>query len=369
MRVDVKAVKVGWSLARSKVTASAMDMKAYRYGSLSGTGLYRKWEGNEEVQGKEIKRAACLGAGVIGAGWATNFLMKGVPTAVYTRRPESLERVRRSIEKNLEFLVKKDLLTRDFVKQALEMVEYTTDIKTAVQDVQFIQESLPEEYELKQAVLAEVEKYADPAAVIASSTSGLLITEIAKPLQHPERFLGGHPYNPPHLIPLVEIIKGERTSDEAVRTAYDFYTRLGKEPVVLNKEVVGFIANRLQLALYREAIDLVMRGVCSVEDIDKAVVYGPGLRYAALGPNLAFHLGGGEKGIKGLMSALKESTEMRLRDLATWNKEPEGWPDVAYEGVLREIENRPPELGKTMEEIAEFRDNVLIELLKLHRKL
>ncbi|MGI9952771.1 3-hydroxyacyl-CoA dehydrogenase family protein [Moorellaceae bacterium AZ2] len=318
---------------------------------------------------KDIKRVSCLGAGVIGASWATNFLMKGMPVVVYTRRPESLERIRNAIQKNLGFLVKKNVLAQDFVKQALEMVEYTTDIKTAVQGVQFIQESLPEDYDLKKAVLGEVEEYTDPSTIIATSTSGLLISEIAKPLRYPERFLGGHPYNPPHLIPLVEIIKGERTSDEAVQTAYDFYAKLGKEPVVLKKEVVGFIANRLQLALYREAIDLVVRGVCSVEDIDKAVVYGPGLRYAALGPNLAYHLGGGEKGIKGLMSALKESTEMRLRDLAVWTKEPEGWPDIAYQGVLEEIEHRPPELGKKVEEIAEFRDNVLIELLKLHRKL
>ncbi|WP_258359127.1 3-hydroxyacyl-CoA dehydrogenase family protein [Moorella sulfitireducens] len=317
----------------------------------------------------EIKKIACLGAGVIGSGWATNFLMKGIPTKVYTRRQESLQRVKNAVEKNLDFLVKKGFLHEEVKNRALEMVEYTTDLKTAVTGVQFIQESLPEEYDLKHAVMAEVEKYAEPDAIIATSTSGLLITEIAKPMRYPERLVGGHPYNPPHLIPLVEIVKGEKTSDAVVQAAYEFYVRIGKEPVVLNKEVSGFIANRLQLALYREAVDLVTKGVCSVEDIDKAVVYGPGLRYAALGPNLAFHLGGGEKGIKGLMSALKESTEMRLRDMATWSKEPEGWPDVAYEGVLREIENRPPELGKTVGEIAEFRDTVLLELLKLHRKI
>ena len=218
-------------------------------------------------------------------------------------------------------------------------------------------------------MLAEIEKYTLPDTIIASSTSGLLITEIAKFAKYPGRCIGGHPYNPPHLIPLVEITKGEKSSPEAVKCAFDFYALLGKEPVILHKETLGFIANRLQMALYREAIDLVVRGVCSVEDIDKAVLFGPGLRFGIMGPNLIFHLGGGAQGIKGLLTHLHDSGELWLKDMARWTTEPEGWPDMAQEGVLCEIENRPAEFGKTTEEIIEFRDNMLTELLKLHKKL
>lgn len=318
---------------------------------------------------KQIKKVTCLGAGVIGSSWATNFAVQGYPVSVCDISSEQLVGAKKSITKNLEFLINKGILRKEDAANAEGLVTFSTSVEEAVNDVQFIQESGPEKYEIKQQVLTEIENYVSADTIIASSTSGLLITEIAKFAKHPERCVGGHPYNPPHLIPLVEITKGEKSSPEAVKCAYDFYTLLGKEPVILQKETLGFIANRLQRALSREATDLVMRGVCTVEDVDKAVVFGPGLRWAILGPNMVMHLGGGIHGIKGLINHIRDSGNMWLKDMASWTEEPEEWADLAQEGVLREIEKRPAEFGKTTEEIIEFRDNMLIELLKLHKKI
>lgn len=321
------------------------------------------------MEASKIQKCVCLGAGVIGASWATNFAMRGYAVCLCDIKAEQLTEAKKSIANNLDFLVSKGILTTADSTQAQKRVTYSTSVEEAVKDAQFIQESGPENYGIKQQVLAEIEKYTSPETIIASSTSGLLITEIAKMAKHPERCIGGHPYNPPHLIPLVEITKGEKSGSEAVKCAFDFYTLLGKEPVVLHQETLGFIANRLQRAISREATDLVMRGVCSVEDIDKAVLYGPGLRWAILGPNLVMHLGGGAHGIKGLITHIRDSGNLWLKDMADWTEEPEEWADMAQEGVLQEIKNRPAEFGKTTSEIAEFRDNMLIELLKLHKKL
>ena len=173
---------------------------------------------------------------------------------------------------------------------------------------------------------------------------------------------------PSHLIPLVEISKGEKTSQEALKLAYDFYRLLGKEPIILQKEALGFIANRLSVALYREAIDLVLKGVCSVEDIDKAVSFGPGLSYPLMGPNLIYHLGGGPFGIKGIMHHIGPSVELWWADMADWKKVPPSWPDMAQEGVLKEMASRPEEQGRTSEEIARWRDDGLLALLKFLNK-
>ncbi len=321
------------------------------------------------MQAKEIKKVASIGAGVIGSSWATNFAMKGYPVCVYDINPDQLITAKQNVASNLEFLVAKGILTTADAAGFAGMVTYSTSLEAAVRDVQFIQECGPEKYAIKQQVVAEVEKYASPEAIIASSTSGLLITEIVKYAQYPERCVGAHPYNPPHLIPLVEITKGEKSSLQAVQCAYDFYAMLGKEPVVLHKETLGFIANRLQRALTREATDLVMRGVCSVEDVDKAVLFGPGLRWAVLGPNLIMHLGGGAQGIKGLVNHIRDSGNLWLQDMAQWTEEPVDWADIAQDGVLEEMAHRPAEFGRTSVEIAEFRDHMLIEILKLHKKL
>jgi len=321
------------------------------------------------MRASDIKKIACVGAGLIGAGWATNFLMKGYPVVLYDIKEEFLGQARQRIRQNLQFLVNKKVLDEKRFAAAMQAVACTTSLEEAVKGAQLIQESGPENYETKQALLLEIEEFASPSAIFASSTSGLLISEIARNARYPERCLGVHPYNPPHLIPLVEISKGDRTSDAVVDAVYEFLSSLGKEPVILRKEAPGFIANRLQMALYREAVDLVNRGVCSIEDVDKAACYGPGLRFGIMGPNLIYQLGGGAHGIKGLLTHVGPSVEMWWADMADWKKWPEGWPDKAQEGVNLAMANRPPEFGRTPEEIAAWRDDMLIELLKLHKKI
>lgn len=181
------------------------------------------------MESAKIKNIAVLGgSGQIGSGWATNFLWKGYPVSIYDVSDECLQTVRGRIRGNLEYLVNKGVLTADKMNVALSLAKFTTKIEEALQDVQFIQEAVPEKYEIKQAVLKEVDRYAAQDAVFASSTSGLLITEIAKYSSLPERCLGAHPYNPPHLIPLVEISKGEKTNESSIRKAYDFYRSWGK---------------------------------------------------------------------------------------------------------------------------------------------
>ena len=317
----------------------------------------------------EIKKVAVLGGGLIGSGWATSFLWKGFPVHVYDISEDALKTARSRVRGNMEYLVSKNVLTTAMMNVALSLAKYTTNIEEAIKDIQFIQECALEKYEVKQALLAEVDKYAPANAVFASSTSGLLITEIARYSKYPGRCLGAHPYNPPHLIPLVEIGKGDQTSEETVKRTYDFYELLGKVPIVLQKEALGFIANRLAVALWREAMDLVMRGVSSIEDVDKAVCFGPGLRYALMGPNLTYHLGGGEYGIQGLIKHIGPSVELWWNDMAVWKKWPPGLAEIAQEGVLREIANRAPEQGRTNEEIVKWRDDGLITILKYLKKI
>lgn len=321
------------------------------------------------MRSDEIKKVACIGAGLIGASWAVNFVMKGYEVNIYDVNAQQLEQAGKAIRRDLDYLVQKNVLSPQQADEAANRARYTANLSEAVKDVQFIQEAVPEKYELKQAILQTVEESAAPETIFASSTSGLLITEIARYAKYPGRCLGAHPYNPPHLIPLVEITQGSQTSPEAVQCAVDFYKAAGKEPVVLQKEALGFIANRLQVALYREAVELVERGVCSIDDVDKAALFGPGLRFGILGPNMIFQLGGGPYGIKGLLHHVGASVELWWADMADWKKWPAGWGETAQAGVNDAMANRREEFGRTTAEIAQFRDNMLIELLKLHGKL
>lgn len=317
----------------------------------------------------EIKNIACIGSGVIGYSWALYFSLKKLNTTVYDISEESLALAKERIHDSLQPLIKNNVVTEEESKEIENRIVYTTNLETAVKDSDFIVESAPESYDIKNNLVIEIEKYTKPTTIVASSTSGLLITEIASVAKYPERLIGAHPYNPPHLIPLVEISKGEKTSEEVVLKAKAFYQSIGKEAVVLQKEALGFICNRLQMALYREVCDLVMRGVCTIEDADKAVTYGPGLRWGIMGPSLIFELGGGKNGIEGLMKHLTPSINLWLNDMADFKEMPEEFASIAQLGVNEELKNRNEEIGNTDQSLAEYRDKMLIELLKLHNKL
>lgn len=321
------------------------------------------------MEAKDIKKVACVGAGVIGYSWALYYSLKGLTVNVYDLTDEKLELAKKRIHESLLNLKNNDVVNESEITEIESRIYYTTSMEEAVKEVQFITESGPESYEIKQKMVEEMEQYTSKDTIISSSTSGLLITEIAKNAKYPERFIGAHPYNPPHLIPLVELTKGDKTDTHVLDVAKEFYQMIDKEPVVLQKEALGFICNRIQMAVYREVCDLVMNGVCTIEDADKAVTYGPGLRWAIMGPSLVFELGGGEGHIDGLMKHLNPSISLWLHDMADFKDFPEEFPQIAREGVEEAMRNRPREIGNDDQNLAEYRDKMLISLLKLHKKL
>ena len=321
------------------------------------------------MEAKDIRKVACVGAGVIGYSWALYYSLKELSVTVYDLTDEKLQLAKKRIHESLVNLKQNDVVSENEIDEIESRISYTTSMEEAVKDVQFITESGPENYEVKQKMAEEMEKYTSSDTIIASSTSGLLVTEIAKNAKHPERFIGAHPYNPPHLIPLVELTRGEKTDDHVLEVAKEFYQMIDKEPVVLQKEALGFICNRIQMAVYREVCNLVMKGVCTIEDADKAVTYGPGLRWAIMGPSLVFELGGGEGHIDGLMKHLNPSISLWLHDMADFKDFPEEFPEIARKGVEEALKNRSQEIGNDDQSLAEYRDKMLISLLKLHNKL
>ena len=321
------------------------------------------------MEAKDIRKVACVGAGVIGYSWALYYSLKELSVTVYDLTDEKLQLAKKRIHESLANLKQNDVVNENEIDEIESRISYTTSMEEAVKDVQFITESGPENYEVKQKMAEEMEKYTSSDTIIASSTSGLLVTEIAKNAKHPERFIGAHPYNPPHLIPLVELTRGEKTDDHVLEVVREFYQMIDKEPVVLQKEALGFICNRIQMAVYREVCNLVMKGVCTIEDADKAVTYGPGLRWAIMGPSLVFELGGGEGHIDGLMKHLNPSISLWLHDMADFKDFPEEFPEIARKGVEEALKNRPQEIGNDDQSLSEYRDKMLISLLKLHNKL
>ncbi len=317
----------------------------------------------------EINTVTCVGAGVIGQSWAVNFAMKGLTVRLYDIAEDPLKLALTGIHNSLGYLKTQKVLTDEDISAIEGRISTTTSIADALAGAQYIQESGPEKYPIKRSILAQIDEFASPDTIYATSTSGLLISEIAKESKYPERCVGAHPYNPPHLIPLVELSKGEKTAEEAIQTAFDFYRSIGKEPIILNKESLGFVANRLQIALAREAADLLVKGVCSVEAIDKAVSFGPGLRWAIMGPNMLIHIAGGDAGLRHSHGHMVESAQMWLADMATWSTYPSEWEDMAVSGVEAELKNRTVQEGRTIQDAIAYRDEKLIEILKIMGKL
>ena len=317
-----------------------------------------------------MKNVTCFGTGLIGTGWGVVFLRGGCKVSFYDIDEEKINAARKTLGEMLDFFCTKGLMSEEQKKQYLANSSFTTDAAEAVKNAEFIQESSPENLELKQKVIKIIEDSCPATTIIASSTSGLLISDIAANAIHPERIVGGHPYNPPYVMPLVEISKTPKTGEKYVEAAKAFYKELGKEAVILNKESKGFLCNRIQAAVCREAMDLVNRGVCSVEDIDKAVVYGVGLRWAIIGPHLVNHLGGGAGGFKQFWQHLSGAFSSWLKDMANWSDiPPEGYVDKVTPGITETMANRAPGTGQNTEELRTYLNNGIIEILKYHKKI
>jgi len=305
-----------------------------------------------------IQSVGILGAGTIGSSWAAFYASKGLAVRFFDSDKGTQEKALPRILGFLKFLRANELAQEAASAKGEKNLAAAASIQELASGADFIQESTTEDYAVKRQVFAEADRAAPPDTPIASSSSGLLVTEIQKAMKRPERALIAHPFNPPHLIPLVELVPGQQTSQETVERSRAFFEELGKIPVVLNKEVPGHIANRLAAALWREAINLVASGVASVEDVDKALYAGPGLRYAIMGQHLNYHLGGGAGGYRRFIEHIGKTFEAYWRTMPTWTQIPAEAQEAIVSGMEEAVK------GRSVQEICAWRDEKLVKVLK-----
>ncbi len=302
---------------------------------------------------QKITHAAVVGGGVIGAGWAARLLINGIDVTVFDPSAR--------VEKRLNQVV--DNALRAYRKMTLAPVErrgklvFAPSLAEAVADADFVQESGPERIDLKKALLNEVCENTAAGVVVASSSSGLLPSELQAGVRFPERIIVGHPFNPVYLIPLVEIVGGRQTGDEARRRAADFYRGIGMHPLQVRKEIDAFLADRMMEALWREALHLVNDGVATVDEIDQAICYGPGLRWSFMGTFLVYRVAGGEGGFRHFMEQFAPSLK---------------WPWTRFDGpdltdeLLDRLSRQSDEQAGAMNiaELETLRDDCLVSVMQ-----
>jgi carnitine 3-dehydrogenase len=304
-----------------------------------------------------VRTVAVVGTGVIGGGWAAHFLRTGYDVVAWDPAPDAPERLGELLDNAWPALVALGL--RDGASR--DRLQFAETLEEAVGAAEFVQESSPELLPNKMAVLAAIDRAAPAGVVVGSSTSGFGMTEMAAECVTPGRFVVGHPFNPPYLIPLVEIVGGERTDHDAVVWAETFYTCAGKVCLTMDQEVAGFVANRLQEALWREALHMIDSGQATVQQIDDSIVNGPGLRWALMGPMLTFHLAGGPGGMAHMLDHFAPAL------LEPWTRldAPSLTPqlrDRVVEGATAAAE------GHSVRELERRRDAFLVDLLLLLEK-
>jgi len=305
---------------------------------------------------KPVRRIAIVGTGVIGASWAAQYLARGFDVIATDPAPNAEANLRKYVDEAWPGLAQIGLSAG----AARNRLSFTTDMKKALADADFVQENGPERPDFKMKLFADMDAATPVDSIIASSSSGITPSVMQSKCTHPERVLVGHPFNPPHIIPLVEVVGGTKTSPEAIERAIAFYDSIGKKTIRLNKEVTGHVANRLQAALYREVVYLIEQGVLNVVDADTAVSWGPGLRWGVMGQSLLWHLGGGEGGIRHFMDHLMGPLEGMWSALGTPTVTPE-LKQTIVDGVLQEA------AGRSVDQLAHERDEVLLGLLALRR--
>jgi len=306
----------------------------------------------------DIHKIACVGAGLIGQGWATLFSSKGFEVILQDLNETILEKAVIGVKSKLMFLETNHLLKRGEANGALKKIAMSTDLDV-IGDADYVQESVPDDYDTKKEVFKAMDAVAPHHTILASSSSGLLMTEIQRATRRPERCVLVHPVLPVYLLPLVEIVGGEQTSSETVIAAYDLMRRLGKIPALLKREVPGYIVNRLQAALLREAIDLVDKDIAGAEDVDKAFCMGIGLRDPIIGPFLRIHLAG--SGVERFIENYSQSYRYRWETMETWTSIP---PSAAKK-MIKSVKEMKVVRTKSLEEITNWRDKMLIKLLKV----
>ncbi|MFC7494918.1 MULTISPECIES: 3-hydroxyacyl-CoA dehydrogenase NAD-binding domain-containing protein [unclassified Nocardioides] len=302
---------------------------------------------------EDVRTVTCIGAGVIGGGWAAYFLARGYRVVAWDPAPDAEARLRHLAGAAWPALTELGLAEG----ASLDNLTYEPDLAAACAQADFVQESAPEDLDLKRTLLADIDTVAPPGVVISSSTSGYGMSEMQDKCTHPERTVVGHPFNPPYLIPLVEVVGGAATSPEVVQWTSEFFRQAGKSVITMTREVPGFVANRLQEALWREALHMVEAGEATVEEIDLSITDGPGLRWALQGPMLTFHLAGGQGGMAHMLDHFGPSL------LSPWTRldAPEltpGLRDAVVDGCEREA------AGRSIDDLVAERDRGVIAILR-----
>src|SRR5712692_10541109 len=284
---------------------------------------------------KAIHRIAIVGTGVIGASWAAQYLARGFDVIATDPAPNAEASLRQYVDEAWPALTDIGLSSG----ASRDRLSFTTNMKEALSQADFVQENGPERPDFKMKLFADMDDATPPDSIIASSSSGITPSVMQSKCKHPERVLVGHPFNPPHIIPLVEVVGGSKTSPDAIKQAMKFYASIGKKPILLRKELPGHVANRLQAALYRAIMYLIQQCVLSVADADDAVSWGPGLRWGVMGPSLQWHLGGGAGGINHFMEHLMDPLESMWKALGNPQVTPQ-LKQTIIEGVTQEAANR-----------------------------
>src|ERR1700728_4642044 len=306
---------------------------------------------------RQVKTLGLLGHGVIGGGWEARALHFGIDVVAADVKPEMQAWIRGAVE-NAEGALSRLTFAPLPPKGTLS---FTTDLRSMARQVDFIQENIPEQLELKQRVLADVSRWAAPDVLIASSTSGLMPSDLQRDMQAPERFLVAHPFNPVYLLPLVELVGGERTSSEALDAAAKFFTYIGMHPLHVKREVPGHLTDRLQEALWREILHLVNDGVATTGELDESIIYSPGLRWAAMGTNLIYHLAGGESGMRHMLAQFGPCLKWPWTKLEA--------PELTETLIDRMVEGTQAQAaGRSIRELERLRDDYLVAIQQVLRQ-
>ena len=304
-----------------------------------------------------IDKIAIIGTGVIGSGWTLRLLAKKKEIYIFEPSIKQKKYLLDEIKRTTKSL-------KNFYKVATistKKLYFKKTIRDAVKDVDLIQENVPENEKIKKKIVKEISKWSKPNAIIASSSSGLLPSRIQSACKNPARFIIAHPFNPVYLLPLVEIVKGEKTKLDFIKKSEIFYRSLGMIPLIVKKEVEGYLSDRLQESMWRESLHIINENIASTDDLDKAIIHGPGLRWSLMGTFLTFHLAGGKKGMRHMLSQFGPSLKLP-------------WTKLKAPKLTKKLSNRiikgtkKQSKGKSIKELTTIRDNFLIDLLKLKNK-
>ena len=304
-----------------------------------------------------INKIAIIGTGVIGSGWTLRLLAKKKEVYVFDPNLKQekflLDEIKRTTKSLKSFYKTSTISTKKLF--------FKKSIKEAVKDADLIQESGPENEKIKKKIVKEISKWSKPNAIIASSSSGLLPTKIQSACKNPARFIIAHPFNPVYLLPLVELVKGKKTKNNFIKKSEIFYRSLGMQPLIVKKEIEGYLSDRLQESMWRESLHIINENLASTDDLDKAIIHGPGLRWSLMGTFLTFHLAGGELGMRHMLKQFGPALKLP-------------WTKLKAPKLTKKLSNRiikgakKQSKGKSIKELTTIRDNFLIDLLKLKNK-